>query len=68
MQYIIPNESAMLSFAADIASTLKAGNVVFLEGDLGAGKTRFVKEFCLSKGSEDPISSPTFSLVNEYIN
>lgn len=39
-----------------------------LEGDLGAGKTTFVKYFCQAHHTEDAISSPTFSIVNEYLN
>jgi tRNA threonylcarbamoyladenosine biosynthesis protein TsaE len=38
----------------------------FLSGDLGAGKTTFVKSFCKYLGIEELVSSPTFSLVNEY--
>jgi tRNA threonylcarbamoyladenosine biosynthesis protein TsaE len=37
-----------------------------LEGDLGAGKTTFVKAFCDVIGIEEPISSPTFTIVNVY--
>ena len=37
-----------------------------LKGDLGAGKTTFVKAFCAYLGIEDLVSSPTFSIVNEY--
>ncbi len=40
---------------------------VLLSGTMGAGKTTFIKEICRFLGVEDPVSSPTFSLVNEYI-
>lgn len=41
---------------------------VLLSGIMGAGKTTFIKEICRFLGVEDPVSSPTFSLVNEYIS
>ena len=40
--------------------------VVLLKGDLGSGKTTFVKALCQLLGVMDPVSSPTFSLVQEY--
>ncbi len=40
--------------------------VVFLQGELGAGKTTFVKSLCRVLGSTDEVTSPTFTLVNEY--
>ena len=66
MQYIIPNETAMLSFAAEIATTLRAGSVVFLEGDLGAGKTTIVRGILNSFGHTAPVKSPTYTLVEPY--
>ena len=39
-----------------------------LSGDLGAGKTTFVKAFCKVIGIPDEVSSPTFAIVNEYRN
>ena len=38
-----------------------------LQGDLGAGKTTFVQNFCAFLGVSDPVSSPTFGLVHEYL-
>ena len=40
--------------------------VVLLKGELGSGKTTFVKALCQELGVMDPVSSPTFSLVQEY--
>jgi tRNA threonylcarbamoyladenosine biosynthesis protein TsaE len=45
---------------------LQAGDVICLQGDLGAGKTTFVQGIALGWGSLDAVSSPTFILVNVY--
>ncbi len=40
--------------------------IIVFEGDMAAGKTTFIKEICLALGVVDVVSSPTFSIVNEY--
>jgi len=52
--------------AAGLAHSLEAGDVIALHGDLGAGKTEFVKGLVAGLGSADPVTSPTFTLVHEY--
>jgi tRNA threonylcarbamoyladenosine biosynthesis protein TsaE len=52
--------------AADFAATLGGGEVVFLHGDLGSGKTTFVRGVAESFGFTDPVRSPTFTIVNRY--
>ncbi|MCT4665190.1 MAG: tRNA (adenosine(37)-N6)-threonylcarbamoyltransferase complex ATPase subunit type 1 TsaE [Flavobacteriales bacterium] len=42
-------------------------NIILLKGDLGAGKTTFIKEFCECKKVIDKVTSPSFSIVNEYL-
>jgi tRNA threonylcarbamoyladenosine biosynthesis protein TsaE len=49
-----------------LGGALQAGDVICLEGDLGAGKTTFVQGVALGWGSLDAVSSPTFILVNVY--
>ena len=49
-----------------LGSALKGGDVVCLQGELGAGKTTFVQGAAQGWGSLDSVSSPTFILVNEY--
>ena len=49
-----------------LGSMLQAGDVICLQGDLGAGKTTFVQGLARGWGSLDSVSSPTFILVNEY--
>lgn len=59
-----PQETA--AFAGEFARSLRAGDVLALYGDLGSGKTFFVKSLCRSlKAAEEP-TSPTFTIINEY--
>ncbi len=51
---------------AGVASKLKSGDVLALVGDLGAGKTQFVKGLVRGVGSNDAATSPTFTLLHEY--
>lgn len=53
------------ALAKEIISLLKH-KIVLFEGDLGAGKTTFIKTLTKELGSTDDVSSPTFSIVNEY--
>lgn len=65
MEYITNNEKETLDIAYNLASEIKGSKVICLNGELGAGKTVFVRGFCSFFGI-DEISSPTFTLVNEY--
>ncbi len=49
-----------------LGSSLQPGDVICLQGDLGAGKTTFVQGIARGWGSQDAVSSPTFILVNVY--
>ncbi|MCX6897250.1 MAG: tRNA (adenosine(37)-N6)-threonylcarbamoyltransferase complex ATPase subunit type 1 TsaE [Verrucomicrobia bacterium] len=55
-----------VSLGEQLASSLPAGTVVALSGDLGAGKTALTKGIARGLGVEDTITSPTFTLVNEH--
>ncbi len=52
--------------AYNFAKTLSGGEIITLDGDLGAGKTAFVRGLALGLGISDNVSSPTFTIVNEY--
>ena len=53
-------------FGIKLGKFLKSGDIVCLNGDLGAGKTTISKSIGLGLGVNDYITSPTFNLINEY--
>src|SRR5699024_10277506 len=53
-------------FGIKLGKVLKSGDIVCLNGDLGAGKTTLSKSIGLGLGVDDYITSPTFNLINEY--
>lgn len=55
-----------LEFAENYASSLRAGDVVLLNGDMGAGKTVFAKGVAAGLGIEDEVLSPTYAYMNDY--
>lgn len=64
-QFEVFNQSSLPEVAKEIIGNLSS-NLVLLRGDMGAGKTTLIKALCQSLGVRDEVSSPTFSLVNEY--
>ncbi|TAG05519.1 MAG: tRNA (adenosine(37)-N6)-threonylcarbamoyltransferase complex ATPase subunit type 1 TsaE [Betaproteobacteria bacterium] len=62
----LPDEAATLSAAADWAKRVRAPLSVALHGDLGAGKTTFVRGVLRSLGVQGAIKSPTYALVESY--
>lgn len=55
-----------INFAREYASSLKGGDVVLLNGEMGAGKTVFAKGVALGLGIDDEILSPTYAYMNDY--
>ena len=66
MEVISNNLSDTKNLAFEFKKTLKGGEVVTLSGDLGAGKTTFTQSLALAMGIDEPITSPTFTLMNQY--
>lgn len=66
MKKIAINETKMLEIAKGYANTLKVGTVIFLHGNLGAGKTTFVKGVLRALGYKGNVKSPTYTLVESY--
>lgn len=65
-EFISHSAEETMQFAEEVAKTLKAGDVILYEGDLGAGKTTFTKGLAKALEVSDVVTSPTFALVNEY--
>ena len=65
--WVTRSEQETIEVARQLAATLSAGDVLLLSGELGAGKTAFVRGLAHGLGiGEDEVSSPTFTLVHEY--
>lgn len=65
-QIISKNESDTKNFAKSLAPLLTKQDILVLTGDLGSGKTKFTEGILSYFGLENEISSPTFTIVNEY--
>ena len=64
------NKNFLLSEVPIIAKEIiknSTSKIILFHGDMGVGKTTLIKKICKTLGTEDLISSPTFSIVNEYI-
>lgn len=66
-QLISHNETETMNFAIRLAKISNKTDTIVLTGDLGSGKTKFVEGFLTFFGLENEISSPTFTIVNEYL-
>lgn len=60
------SDSQTIKIAEGFAQTLSPGTVVCLFGEMGVGKTVFTNGLCRAMGVSDYVSSPTFTVVNEY--
>ena len=65
-KFVSNNEFDTKNFAKKLASKLQPQDVIVLTGELGSGKTKFTEGFLSYFGLENEISSPTFTIVNEY--
>lgn len=67
MEFLVNEESELDEVILALKPHLQAGEIFLLQGDLGAGKTTLIRRICEHLHTQDEVSSPTFSLVNEYL-
>ncbi len=63
---ILKDSAATQNWAAEVAPQLAAGDVVLLDGPLGAGKTTWVRGLLAALGFDGPVRSPTFNLIQTF--
>ncbi len=66
MQYITNSPGETETIAKKLADLLQPGTVIAYKGDLGAGKTAFTRGLARGLGITEPVTSPTYTIVNEY--
>ena len=67
MEYITHSPEETEKIGAALAQKLNAGTVIAYRGDLGAGKTAFTRGLARGLGYAEPVTSPTYTIVNEYL-
>ena len=67
MQFISNSPAQTEAVGAALARILLPGTVIAYRGDLGAGKTAFTRGLARGLGVNDPVTSPTYTIVNEYL-
>ena len=66
-RHVTRSEAETAAVARELATTLRAGSILLLSGNLGAGKTAFVRGLAAGLGVDpEDVSSPTFTLLHEY--
>ena len=68
MEYITKSPSETEAVGAALARVLQPGAVIAYRGDLGAGKTAFTRGLARGRGVKENVTSPTFTIVNEYLS
>jgi tRNA threonylcarbamoyladenosine biosynthesis protein TsaE len=66
--FISKSPEDLSGIAKQLLAELKNERVIAFYGEMGAGKTTFIKSICKALGTNDSVSSPTYSLVNEYLS
>ena len=64
---VVRSEDAMVALGRRLAPLLRAGDVVLLDGPLGAGKTTLARGIALGLGIGEPVTSPTFVIAREHV-
>ena len=68
MEFITHSPAETEAVGEALARVLQPGTVLAYEGDLGAGKTAFTRGLARGLGSDEPVTSPTYTIVNEYLS
>ena len=68
MTFVTRSPEETEALGASLAKKLMPGAVIAYEGDLGAGKTAFTRGLARGLGCHDPVTSPTYTIVNEYLS
>ena len=68
MEFITNSPVETEQVGAALGKILKAGTILAYEGDLGAGKTAFTRGLARGLGAKDMVTSPTYTIVNEYLS
>ena len=68
MEFITYSPEETEAIGQRLGAILSAGTILAYEGDLGAGKTAFTRGLAKGLGANDPVTSPTYTIVNEYLS
>ena len=68
MEFITNSPGETEKIGSLLAQKLQPGTVIAYKGDLGAGKTAFTRGLARGLGISDPVTSPTYTIVNEYLD
>ena len=68
MEFITNSPEQTEAIGFGLGQRLTAGTVIAYEGDLGAGKTAFTRGLARGLGAGEPVTSPTYTIVNEYLS
>jgi tRNA threonylcarbamoyladenosine biosynthesis protein TsaE len=63
---VLSSPRAMIDLAEEIAAALRPGDIVYLYGELGSGKTVFAKGLCRGLGVKEEVTSSSFVIISEY--
>jgi tRNA threonylcarbamoyladenosine biosynthesis protein TsaE len=65
-EIVLPNINAINKFVNEFFEIVKEHKIIAFKGEMGAGKTTLIKALCIKLELEDVVTSPSFSIVNEY--